>query len=396
MSLTPAQMRSLFPALPRLAYLNAAAASPLCAPVYEAAEAHLREQREQGDLGFLQWLARKESLRERFARLIRASPGELAFVPSTSFGFNLVAQLLWQLGVREVVTLADEFPSSTLPLLHQGLRLRVVRPREDGRYTLEDLADAVGPDTRAVVASAVQYASGFRLDVAGTARLCRDRNLFFALNAAHALGQVPVDVSPGVDFLCGTSHKWLMGGFGVGLFFAREALFSAARLPVAGWLSVESPMAMDNLVGARVSGRDGAQKWFTAEGARFRGDVTALEVGVTAFAPLFGAGEALSLLERLTLPVVEAHIFALQTRLRGQLRAKGFRPVGPFEEGLGSGICTFPVSGDPTAAAVALAGEGVVVSVRGSGLRVATHVFNDEEDVERLLAALERLNVRPA
>jgi cysteine desulfurase/selenocysteine lyase len=393
--LTPAALRALFPATRRASYLNAAAASPIPLPVEQAVREHYQEGVEWGDLGFEAWLKRREEIRRRYARFIHARPDEVAFVPSTSFGFQVVAQVLRQRGVKEVVTLEGEFPSTTLPFLDIGMTLRVVRARPDGSYAPEDVEAAIGRRTGALAVSAVQYASGFRIDLSAVSALCRDRGLLLAVNGAQALGQIPFDVdAQGIDFLCGTSHKWLFAGYGVGLFFARKALLDQAALPMCGWLSVAAPMEMDNLVGAKLSGR-GKAPWFTARGTRFRKEASALEGGCVAFGPLFGLGAALELHQQVGRDAKGRQIRALQRQLRGGLRERGFAPNSPDDPARGSGICVFPVAGRADRAVRELGRRGVMVTPRGGGIRVSTHVFNTEEDVEQLFWALQAAGVRP-
>ncbi|MFZ5472145.1 MAG: aminotransferase class V-fold PLP-dependent enzyme [Myxococcota bacterium] len=392
MPLSPKQLRALFPAVLRTSYLNAAASSPIALPVEKAAADHLRETVEWGDVGFSSWLSRKEEIRSRFARFIGAREGEVGFLPSTSMGFQAVGRMLHELGVREVVTLAEEFPSTTLPFLHQGFRLRVVRARADGSYPVEDIAAAVTRRTGAIALSAVQYASGYRAELEALGRLCRAQKLYFAVNGAQALGQVKVDVrAQRIDFLCGTSHKWMMGGYGTGVFFARKALLEKVQLPFAGWLSVEKAMAMAPFVGAKTRGKG---RVFIARGAHFRREASALEAGCGAYAPLFSFGAALELIERVGLPTIEAHHARLQKALRRRLRALGFVPNAPDERARGSGICVFRVQGEPHRVAAELAKKGVMVSPRGVGIRVSTHVFNNEEDVDQLFWAMGKLGVR--
>jgi selenocysteine lyase/cysteine desulfurase len=245
----------------------------------------------------------------------------------------------------------------------------------------------------------VQFSSGFRLDLAAAGKLCKSRGLLLAVNAAQALGQIPVNVrSSQIDFLCGTSHKWMMGGFGVGLFYVRRAVAAKASLPFAGWLSTEDPMRMDGFVGARAPGRartlPGAS--FTARGAALRRGATALEAGSGPWAPILGFGAALELIERIGVEQIEAHNARLQSVLRPKLRALGFSPNAPDDPAQGSGICVVKPEGDPLRVVRALADKGVVVSPRGGGLRISTHVFNNQGDLDRLFWALQRLNIRPA
>ena len=387
--MTPAELRALFPATRSFTYLNAAAASPIALPVEKAVRAHYQEGVAQGDQGFGNWLRRREEIRGQFARFIGAAAAEVAFTPSTSFGFQVVAQLMRQRGIREVVTLEGEFPSTTLPFLANGMTLKVVRPRPDGAYSVEDVEAAIGRRTGAVVLSAVQFASGFRMDLPAVSRLCRERKLLFAVNGAQTVGQVQLDATrDGFDFLCATSHKWLFGGYGVGLFFARQALLAEGDIPMCGWLSVENPMAMDNLVGAKVTGR-GRKPYFQARGTRFRQDAAVLEGGCVAFGPLFGVGAALRLHEQVGHAATAMQIRTLQAQLRAGLRQRGFEPNAPDDPARGSGICVIPVEGKAEAAVRALLQEGVAVTPRGVGVRISTHVFNTPEDVDRMFAFLK-------
>jgi cysteine desulfurase / selenocysteine lyase len=393
---SPSDVRALFPAAQRASYLNAAASSPIALPVEKAIADHYREAVETGDLHFDAWLRRREEVRARVARFIGAATRDVAFVGSTSWGIHLAARLLQQRGVSEVLTLEGEFPSTTVPFLHLGFQLRVVRRRGDGTFCLEDIAAAVGPHTGAIAASAVQYATGFRLDLAGVSRLCRDQGLAFVVNAAQALGQVPIEVEAiGADFLCAPSHKWLMGGYGVGLFYARPEMLDEVDLPVAGWLSVDKPWAMDALAGARISPGEGEQ-WFEARGVAVRRETSALEIGSHAFGPIFGVGAALEILEGVGIAEIERHNAALQKLLRAGLRERGFRPNAPDDPARSAGICGFGAEGKPSSISRELARNGVFVSARGGGLRVSTHVFNTEEDVRRLLDALDALGIRPS
>ncbi len=396
-TMTPAQVRELFPATQRASYLNAAAASPIALPVEKAIAEHYREGVESGDLHFPAWLKRREEVRQAFARFIGASPQEVAFTASTSYGVYTVGQYLLRRGIREVVTLEGEFPTTTLPLLNQGLTLRVVRPQRDGAYRAEDIEAAIGAETGAVIASAVQFASGFRLDLKRVSELCRARGLLFAVNGAQTLGQLPLKVDEvQADFLCGTSHKWMFAGYGIGLLYVRREILESTEPPIGSWLSVENPMAMNNLSGAAVTGRSEDARWFEARGTKFRREASALEIGVGSLGVLFGLGEALAIHESVGLETTERHIAGLQRQLRKGLRERGFSPNAPDDPAMGSGICVVPVSGEPLAVVRELLKKGVVLTPRGVGVRISTHVFNTAEDVDKLFWALDDAGVKPA
>ncbi|MEW5740201.1 MAG: aminotransferase class V-fold PLP-dependent enzyme [Myxococcota bacterium] len=392
--MTPLALRDLFPALKSYTWLNAAASSPTPQPVLDAMTAHLRETAERGDLGYSKWAVFKDQVRARLARFIGASADEVAFTPSTSFGFHVIAQLLKARGVEEVLTLEAEFPSTTLPLLYDGLTLRGVRARPDGRFTVEDLEAALTPRTKALAVSVVQFASGFRVDLDGVSRLCRARGLTLCLNAAQGLGQAPVDVKRlGASFLAATSHKWLMAGYGVGVLYVAKEWLDAAPLPFGGWLSVEPQEQFDAWIHTQ---RADDAHGFTARGTKFRRQASALEAGGGAWVGLHGLDAALALHEALGVQNTLTHNIGLQLHLREGLRRRGFTPNTPDEPSSLSGICVVPVQGAPQDVVRALIKEAAVVTTaRGGGVRISTHAYNTAEDVERLLSAFERLGVRP-
>ncbi|MBS1151823.1 MAG: Aminotransferase, class, partial [Myxococcaceae bacterium] len=306
MAIAPRDVRALFPAAIRHTYLNAAASSPLALPVAAAVEEHLKDTVENGDLSFGRWLELKEKLRGRVARFIGADASTVGFVPSTSVGFSVIASLLKSKGITEVLTLEGEFPSTTLPLLHRGLTLKVVKRRPDGSYPIEDIEAALTPVTGAIALSAVQYSSGYRVDLSQIAALCQIRGLKLAINAAQALGQVPLNVaSLGADFLCAPSHKWMMGGYGVGLFYARKDWHDPAAWPWGGWLSVADEDLFQPFAGSE---RFDDETGFLARGARFKATPASLEAGSPAWSTLFALDAAMGIHEAVSVSTTRAHI----------------------------------------------------------------------------------------
>ncbi|MBL8957191.1 MAG: aminotransferase class V-fold PLP-dependent enzyme, partial [Myxococcaceae bacterium] len=369
------RVRHLFPALKRFAYLNAAASSPLATPVADAAVAVLREAEAQADVGFPRWLEQKEALRGRLARLLSSRTSEVAITTSTSTGFAAVAELFWRRGVRTVLTLESEFPSTTVPLLARGLQLKVVRPRPDGTYRVEDFD---GGD--AVALSAVQFGSGFVIDLPAVKAYCRGRRLPLAVNVAQTLGQVPFDVD-GVDFACGTSHKWLMAGYGLGVLYVRDGWLKEHGLPWASWFAPPEALRWQTFPGSTWQGD-------TARGAELRTDALALEAGAQ-WPQFYAFEEALKLIEGVGVPAIHAHNLKLQAVLRAGLEQRGFQPTAPAM----SGICVVRVAGRPDDAVRALLRENVVLTARAGGLRFSTHIYNDTTDVQRALEAIDRVKV---
>ncbi len=394
MRLSFADARTQYPALKQLTWLNAAASSPGSRSGIEAMQQHLTQTMETGDLHYPAWARFKDTVRARAAAFIGTKdPNDVAFMPSTSFSFHVIAQCLRARGLDEVLVSEAEFPSTTVPLLNAGLTLRAVRRRPDGSTPVADYEAAVRPSTRAVAVSVVQFSSGYRVELEQLAKWCRDHRLALVLNVAQALGQVPFDVEAlGADFMAGATHKWLGAAHGFALFYAKKSWLEGP-LPMAGWLSVRP----DDLWGAFPSSeRVGDATGFTARGLTTRHDATAFEVGGMSWVNVYGLNAALDLQEALGTQAILEHNLGLQRVLRGELRARGFAPNAPDAPEVGSGICVVPVEGDPNAAVHALLREAkIMTTARGGGLRISTHFFNTEDDVRHLTEAIDRLGIRP-
>jgi cysteine desulfurase/selenocysteine lyase len=390
----PDQLRAQFPALKDLVWLNAAASSPTPVSVFEATDGFLRDALAHGDIYYPAWARLKEAVRNKLANFINASPTEVAFTPSTSVGFHIIGHMLKARGITEVLTPECEFPSTTLPLLHQGLTLRGVPVLADGTVPVAQLEQALTPNVGAIAVSAVQYASGYRADLNAVSQLCKAKGLTFIVNAAQGLGQAPLDVRAiGADFVAGTSHKWLMAGYGTGILYLAQRWLDEVPLPFGGWLSVEPHQQFQPWVNTqRVDDAHG----FYARGTLFRKEASALEAGGGSWVGLYALDAALTLHQAVGVDVTLRHNVALQMRLREGLRRRGFKPTTPDEPDTLSGICVIPVQGNAADVVRSLLREAnIATTARGGGLRISTHIFNDASDVEQLWAAVDRLGIKP-
>jgi L-cysteine/cystine lyase len=229
------ELRAQFPVLERVAYLNAGTNGPVPRRAFEAAEASLREQLEEGRSSkpwFDRQIERIDLLRERAAGLLGATPADVALTGSTTDGINAVLHAL-DLGPRdEILTSDEEHPGVLGPLATardtRGVSVRVV--------PFAELPGEVRPETRVVVTSHVSWATGRVLE---TAPLAASRALL-VLDGAQGLGAVPVDVRAlGCDFYAASGQKWLCGPGGMGYLYANPALVPSLPAPWSGYHAME-------------------------------------------------------------------------------------------------------------------------------------------------------------
>jgi selenocysteine lyase/cysteine desulfurase len=214
------------PASGQWAYFDHAAVSPLTLPAAAALSAWTENILANGDTNWLDSHRAVEQTRATAARLIGADTHEIALVPNTTVGLNLVAEGLdWRPG-DNVVTLADEFPSNVYPWMNlgpRGVETRRVETDASGRVDLARLAAACDARTRVVAVSWVGYATGFRHDVERIAEIAHDRSALFVLDAIQGLGVFPLDVSKTpIDALAAGGQKWLLSPEGAGIAYIRR------------------------------------------------------------------------------------------------------------------------------------------------------------------------------
>ena len=238
------EVRKEFPVCEKYVYLNPAGGSPVSKSAADEGKRFYDEMLEFGDTYWDTWLERTENVRSSLAEFIGAEREEIGFTTNTSHGMNLVAQMLKDKGT--VLTMRDEFPSTTFPWLNQGTKIKFVEP-VDHAYPIDAIRKALTPDVKILISSYVQYKTGFRQDLEELGKFCEENNLIFVVNATQALGIFPVDVQHcNIDFLMFTGLKWATAGYGIGGLYVNNKWLSKENFPFAGWRSVEVPENMDN------------------------------------------------------------------------------------------------------------------------------------------------------
>ena len=372
------RFRGQMPITRRFAYLDHAATAPISGPAREAVQAWSRQAAELGDTVWPEWEERANRVRRTVARLIGAAAEEVALVPNTSAGVNLVAEgFPWREG-DNVVTLANEFPSNLYPWMNlaaRGVETRRV-PVDDGRVDLDRIADACDARTRIVSVSWVGYATGWRMDLEALVGQAHERGSLVFLDAIQGLGVFPIHVHQvGVDFLAADGHKWLLGPEGAGIFYLRREHLALLRPLSVGWNSV-------------VQAHD-----FGRIELNLRPDASRYEGGSRNMVGHLALGASLDLLAELGLssdqsPIAD-RVLALADEAAARLESIGAVIKSCRLPGQRSGILAFELPGrNPVEVRRRCLQAGVVLSVRGGNLRISPHAYNDETDLDRLVDSL--------
>lgn len=371
--------RELMPVTKRWAYFDHAAVAPLPLPTQESLIRYATQAAEEGDTVWPQWAAELEKLRKGVAKWLSASADEIALVPNTTFGINMVAEgFRWKEGDNVVIP-GGEFPSNQFPWQNQhrrGVELRIV-PSPEGRVDLDGIRRAIDSRTRIVAASWVGYASGYRLPVDDLCQLAHDRGSLLFLDAIQGLGPFPLDLSrTPIDFMAADGHKWMLGPEGAGIAFIRQQHLDLLDCAAIGWNSVRGSY---NFSSDSMELKPSASRY--EGGSQNIAGLIALHQSLRLFWEVIAQHGPNAIAER----ILELHAYA-----RAGLLKRGAKLKSDWYRNCRSGIITFvPKSIEPNELRSKLAHSGVAVSCRGGGVRIAIHAYNTTDEIDRMLALVD-------
>ena len=376
------EIRKLFPVTQNYVYFNHAAVCPISTPVYERMQRHARDVMENGAVHYREWLATIKRTRELAARLINARPDEIAFAPGTSAGLAMIANGVdWREG-DNIVTADCEFPANVVPWMRIkrefGVEVKMARER-DCRLETEEILNLIDDRTRVVALSFVEFASGFRNDLAAIGRRCRERDVLFVVDAIQGLGALGLDVEAcAIDALSADAHKFLLGPEGVALFYVSRRAMERVKPTLVGWLSVNNPEDYLNY-----------DQPYALSARRF-------EAGALNTAGVAGLGAAIELFLQIGLEKIESHLLDLgdylcERLLEGQERLtdRGYRVASSRNDGEKSAIiCLQHEKYSAQELCHLLYDRRIITTARLGRLRVSPHFYNTREEIDRLIEAL--------
>jgi len=362
-----AAIRKKFPVTERFAYLNSAAAGPVSIASQAAAAGYYEKMMRDGDVHWNRWLAEREGIRKKIAQFINAEPEEIAFTTNTSQGMNVIVDALEDRG--EVISSELEFPVTTLPWMHRRIpvhRLSSVA----GEMRIEDLRNAMTHNTGVIAISHVQFSNGFRIDPQAVGEIKGTHA--FVLNASQSAGAFEIDVKQmKIDALCATGHKWLLAGYGSSFVYLSRELLNQSMSHSIGWLSVENPFEMRN------------------DEFRPRHDAAArVELGCPHFAGIFSLGASIDLVNEVGMANIQTRVVELNRHLTSRLIEAGWNVLSPIQNESSRSAETLVQVKKPADAVRHLFRRGVIVTEKPEGIRVATHFFNNEDEIEKLIVGL--------
>lgn len=363
------EIRQRFPVTDRFAYLNSAAAGPVSTASQAAAAGYYEKMMRDGDVHWNRWLADREAVRKKVADYINAEPEEIALTTNTSQGMNVIIDALEDRGA--VISSELEFPVTTLPWMNRRIPVHLL-PAVDGEVLIEDVQAAMTNDTGVIALSHVQFSNGLRTNPEAFGNI-KGRHAL-VINAAQSAGAFAIDVKRmKLDALSSTGHKWLLSGYGCGFVYLSRELLDQSLPRSIGWLSVDDPFSMRN------------------DELRPRHDTAArVELGCPHFAGIFSLGASLDLINEIGIENIQARVLDLNRFLTSRLAENEWTVLSPLQNEESRSAETLVACDKPGDVVRHLFSRGVIVTEKPEGIRVATHFFNNEEEIEKLIGGMNK------
>ncbi len=372
------QIRRLFPHTGKSVYFNVASNGPLPEPAFKLQDEYFQLAKMAGIGAQEELFEALENIRCNGAKIFGCRKSETGFGFNTTFGINLAAFGL-PLKKGDEVLLSDiEFPANVYPWLelrNRGIKVRFLKSK-DGFFDIDNFRRAITGKTRALSLSFVQYFNGYKNDLETIGNICRDQGIFFIVDAIQGAGPEPMNVKKwNVDIASAGGQKWLLGSQGSGVFYISNEIKKQLIPPWRSWLGVDWKCDWSNL-------RDFNR--------RFEPSAQQYEMGTYPAAQVLSLDWTLSFLVDLGIKEIQKHNYSLLNRLIEYLQSEPFyRITGSLEKKHRSSILSFTTDkGDITRVYRLLLKKKIIPALREGSIRVSVHLYNNQNDIDRLIAGL--------
>ncbi|WP_072388601.1 aminotransferase class V-fold PLP-dependent enzyme [Hyphomicrobium sp. CS1BSMeth3] len=369
--------------IPReVAYLNAASWSPLPLATQEAARQAVGRKGQPWKLDASFANRQHERARAAAARLIGADAGDIALVSSVGYGVAIAGKVLAPAKGSRVLVLENDHTSPVLEWQSraeaQGFTVETVPQPADADWTSAVLAAIERPGARPLSLcsiSSVHWSDGGLVDIARVQAALRRQGAAFLVDATHGVGVVATDVKElDPDFLIFPTYKWVLGPYGRGFVYVAKRHQGGVPLEQTAFgrrdVKAENPVYF-----ADTRYVPDARRYDMGERDHFI-SMEMASIGMEMMAA-WGQGAVVARLASLTHRIGEG-LAGLPISIPAEsVRAPHILSLG-FPEGMPEGLVE------------RLAAEQIYAAPRLGRLRISPHVYNDEADCDRLVAALRR------
>ncbi len=368
------KIREDFPVTQNQIYFISAGMSPIPTPVFNKIVEEYQRVNEYGDIFWESDIEAYTQLRGQIGEMINAPATDLTFLQNTSTAMSILALSLKN-GHPDnfnIISMEDEFPSTTVPFEYQNIPVKYVRPI-DARYEIDRVLEEIDDETVAVVTSYVQYSTGFRQDLKQLGDELKKRDILFIVNATQGYPLFPIDVREmKIDALTASLHKWGYTGHVGTIFYTSSDFRKRFKTPIAGWLSVV-PDEGDIIFTKKnhpITLLDSADQYIQ---------------GCINLQTVKAFGSALDYLNKIGIENIRKRLFELTDYCIEGLKKIGAKIVSPIEnQSERSASISFRVKGQNKELVAFLEKEKIYTSYRNGNVRVSLNFFNMTDELDTL------------
>ncbi|MCX6826132.1 MAG: aminotransferase class V-fold PLP-dependent enzyme [candidate division Zixibacteria bacterium] len=374
------RIRKLFPVTgerKRITYLNTASTGPLALPVkkalydyYEATQ-YLEKSAMDADA-----FAALDKIRVLGAGFIGAGPDEVGFGFSTTFGLNIAAFGLPLKNGDEVLLSNIEFPANVYPWLalkERGIRVKFIKSI-NRQFDIQQFRKSISRKSKVLSLSSVQFFNGYKNNLDEIGAICKENGLYFVVDGIQGCGAEPIDLHKSqIDIFSSGAQKWMLSPLGTSIFYIKKNLQAKLTTPFASWLSVDWKLDFTDMFHYELPFFKSAQRF---------------EMGTYPYAHVFATLAAFKMINSLGIGNIQRHNHNLLDILIEYIQSNHhYRVTSCLKEEHRSSILAFTcVNAEEIYGK--LRRSKIVTSYREGAIRVSPHLFNNADDIKRLIAVL--------
>lgn len=366
---------------PQLTYLNCAYKSPFTHQVHSAGETSLRKNLHPELITSDDYFNDAENVKSQFAKIINEKePQRIAIVPSVSYGMANVANNIRIESGNNIITISEQFPSNYYIweriCNENNAEFRIINAPEAYEKRGEEwnnrLLEAIDKNTKVVTLGHVHWTDGTRFDLIKIRQRCNEVGAYLIIDGTQSIGAFPFDNAIiQADAIVCAGYKWLMGPYNYGVAFYNEK-FDNGKPIEESWKNRERSHIFSELVNYNDQYKSFANRYSVGESGNF------------ILAPMLNA--ALTQINNWGVENIQQYCRHLVNEAIEVLRNKGF-----FIEH--TAWCSRHLFGilidsedDLIHVYNRLQENKIVVSIRGNCIRISPHLYNDANDIDKLLS----------
>jgi selenocysteine lyase/cysteine desulfurase len=367
---------------PDLHYLNCAYKAPLLKAAEEAGTLALQRERNPVDITIDDFFGEAEQVRQLFADIIHGEAEQVSLIPSVSYGFAMALNNIEGKKNGHAITVKDEFPSGYFAL-HRWCEQReqeliVVSPTEKGKRMAhswnEQILSKINDQTSVVLISSVHWMNGLRFDLEQIGKRCHEVGAKLLVDGTQSVGAMPIDVQKcHINALICASYKWLLGTYTLGMAYLDES-FDEGQPLEESWMNRTNAKQFSTL--------SNYESNYLPRSARYN-------MGETANFIL------MPILKTALQHIQQWHPLHIQNYARDLIQpflhfAQDRYTFCAEDEYFSNHLFSIQLNSTAEADQVRqrLLNQNIYVSVRGDHVRISVHVFNEKQDMERLMEVL--------